>query len=57
MQIYLKFALNYTHNSTAAMKNTPTILIVSITKLKIALLIIVQNLVVNNVYLFNCPGA
>ena len=32
------------------MKNMPKILIVSITKLKIALLIIVQNLVVNNVY-------
>ena len=36
------------HNSTAAMKNTPKILIVSITKLKIDLLIIVPNLVVNN---------
>lgn len=39
------------------MKNTPKILIVSITKLKIVFSIIVQNLVVNNVYLFNCLGA
>lgn len=31
------------------MKNTPKILIVSITKLKIVFSIIVQNLVVNNV--------
>ena len=37
------------------MKNMPKILIVSITKLKIALLIIVQNLVVNNVYLMGPP--
>lgn len=37
------------HKSTAAMKNTPKILIVSITKLLIELSIIVQKLVVNNV--------
>ena len=42
MQIYLKFALNYTHNSTAAMKNTPTILMVSSTRLLIELSIIVR---------------
>lgn len=49
MQTKLNFVCIYTHNNMVAIKNTPKILIVSITKLKIALLIIVQNLVVNTI--------
>ena len=41
MQIYSKFAHDYTHNNTAAMKNTQMIPTVSITKLNTFFSIIV----------------